>query len=253
MPEVDDVTFFYNHDYHRHNIDREYSEHHVPAISAVHELLKGYLKQDKLRIHDEGCGYGHLVWHLNKMGAVATGTDLSTASIAAGRARGNLAIFCDSAGNFLKDERVNALIMIHCLEHQYFPLETMRIVRNVLDDRGVGFILVPNVNYLPIIKGGMQKDPGFLYPAHLHYFTVDSLRSLMNFVGLSILDLSCTPTLDFAPGMADEMLFQATGFHISQLKEPDLLINALLKNDLGYELRAIVARNDSPFLKILQR
>jgi SAM-dependent methyltransferase len=249
MPDPADLDHFYNNEYGRHDIEVEYSERHKPALEQLNEDFKRLLKLDRVRFHDDGCGYGHAVWHLNRAGANATGTDLSERSISLGRARGNTAISAETASQFLsrRRERVNALLMIHCLEHTYYPLDTMRHVRAVLADRGAALIFVPNVEYLPVLRHGITADPHFLFPAHLHYFSVQSLRKLFTASGFKILELGTTASFDFAPNMADEMLRSAVGRSAVDLKDPAALLQSFVANNLSYEIKALITRDDSSY------
>ena len=250
-PNQEDISFYYNQDFGRHSIDVEYSGHNELAINALYDSFCTLLGSRDLRIHDDGCGFGHMVWFFNRAGARATGTDVGEPSIALGRARGNEALSCELAPDFLakKGETINAITLMHTLEHYTNPVKGISALRPYLDDRGILCIWVPNAGYLPTRRLGIASDPHCHFPMHMQYFTPSSLGRLLIAAGYSLISVETTPNFAFTSTMQDDLLMQAVGKSSSSLKNPVSLLAALAENNFTYELRAYACRSDSQFFR----
>ncbi len=120
---------------------------------------------------DIGAGTGVFLYILDKMGYS------HTLGIEPDRAYAHFAADCfdiNIQNTFLQDfhteQRFNIITLHHVLEHLEAPLETLKLIHGLLNDRGYLILEVPNAL-------DQQQDPHNRYHvAHLYTFTPDTLE-----------------------------------------------------------------------------
>jgi 2-polyprenyl-3-methyl-5-hydroxy-6-metoxy-1,4-benzoquinol methylase len=73
------------------------------------------------------------------------------------------------------------ILMRHVLEHVYYPKNFLKTVRDLLTDKGIMYIAVPN-----IFVSDRTFTSMFSYP-HISYFSVHSLKYLCQSIGYTVL------------------------------------------------------------------
>ena len=236
----------------RHDINHEYSEHHTPAvlrfIGLARELLG--IQFGPFLHHDVGCAFGHLVYHMRRNGLDSTGSELDTAAAMLGRQRpewdghGDRFLFTESLKTCLTTKQ-NLITLVHVLEHVCDPAALLNDVHDLLDDRGLVFISLPNALHLPNGRFGLvHSDRIGIDAEHLSFFTPKSLQCLCESVGLEIVHLTAD-TDSFHHRMQKEWIYSAIGRFNNELVNHDILYQALNENFLTYQIKLFAKRKDS--------
>ncbi len=143
--------------------------------------------------HEIGCAFGGAVDELNRRNYPTTGTDLNTAAVAAGTARGNMAISSEDAAAFLRQtgRRPNVVYGYHVLEHMPDPAQSLIELKDYLAPDAIVILFVPNAMALYPAVYGYQKYIWFNFPAHLHLWSPSSGLCLARRAGYELLDVAC--------------------------------------------------------------
>lgn len=222
------------------DIERSYKEGSYYANAAAH-LVDTWAKHgngSELSLHEHGCGLGATVYHLNKLGAHATGADLSGEGIATARAFGNEAVSVDTLESALqrRSQPANAFFLCHVLEHFRDPEYVLRSLGLALPDYGLVVARVPNALHFASAHD-ITKFTWFQHPAHLHYFSPKSLARAFINSGFYVIDVRATVRED----LGDLTFERALGRKWTALPNPRSILEALAENFLTMELE-IVAR-----------
>ena len=128
------------------------------------------------RVLDAGAGTGRLVEALNRSGYDARGIEPSTRSAAMAAAAGR-DVSVEAIEDHV-DERLDAVVLWHVLEHLDEPRAALTKVRSWLRPGGVVLVGVPNIASLQATVGGA----GWLHldaPRHRVHLTPAGLRALL--------------------------------------------------------------------------
>lgn len=188
------------------------------------------------RLLDVGCGGGHLLaearaaapWEL-------IGVDPSQQAAEQTRARVGCEVFATSLEEAdIQPASCEIVTMLGVLEHLHDPLGTLNSVGGLIKADGLLAVYVPNFNYLRLkdsgllayLRRGRWSD---LHPQeHLHHFTPQTLRALLNSAGFDVLQMEIghpfmqgSPlkrTLKKSAYHAVRALKSATGIHFGGLE-----------------------------------
>jgi 2-polyprenyl-3-methyl-5-hydroxy-6-metoxy-1,4-benzoquinol methylase len=140
------------------------------------------LAPNRGRSLDVGCGDGGFSYHLQKAGFTPHMIDLDPrAQRIANKIPG--ASFGRVSFEDLKDPGgFDVILMSQVLEHSLDPLAWLVRARDLLSERGLLAIGVPNFGGIYRILG--KRDPFIIPPIHLNYFTPRSLHIAMTKAGL---------------------------------------------------------------------
>lgn len=198
------------------------------------------IKDQHLRAHEIGCGYGAAVNFMRKLGIEATGSDLSISAVEIARAFGNPHTEALPLNEYLAsrpNDKINLFYMSHSLEHMRDPSQTAREVYDHLDPGGVFFVRVPNGMHLTSRFRSFYEYTWLQFPDHIHYFTPKSAICLLEAAGFEIVKISTLPRED-----QPELMLSATlGRTWDDLPDPSSFIRGVCDNWLGMELQ-IIAR-----------
>ena len=90
-------------------------------------------------------------------------------------------------------EKFDLIVIQNVLEHLGDPDQGMVLLRKLLTPTGIGRLQVPNDgSWLHQLLEAENMIPGqyyLSYPEHLHYFNMDSIRSLVTQNGLELLEI----------------------------------------------------------------
>jgi len=153
------------------------------------------------RVLEIGCATGYLARALaEQKGCRVTGIEIDVAAARAAAAACEKVIAGDiEAPDVLRQAGggFDAIIMADVLEHVRRPDEVLRRARELLAPQGLLLLSVPNVAHFGVRKelllGRFERtDRGILDRTHLHFFTLASLRRLLEATGYAIahLDIS---------------------------------------------------------------
>lgn len=149
------------------------------ARSVVGSLPQGAVP----RVLDVGCGTGQLLVELERLGAVAIGTERAGAASRAVRPgllvlEGELDDCASGVG------RLDAIVIWHVLEHLRDPAAVLRTTCRLLPPGGLLFVAVPNsASWQARLFGRYWFHLDL--PRHLHFFTRRGLLSVLQSQGFA--------------------------------------------------------------------
>jgi hypothetical protein len=150
----------------------------------------------------------HLIQQARYFGVDASGNEINSDWVRMGKTVLSDKItdepFSQYFANSLRQPHL--ITFLHTLEHTPDPLDLLLDVRLKLDSKGILYIVVPNVLFLPAVHFGRKADENFLYPTHPHYFSPKSIRCLLRAAGFRILHLETRPS-HFSPS-SEESFWQ---------------------------------------------
>lgn len=177
-----------------------------PTTKIFHLVPRGS------RVLEIGCATGYLARGLAEHKACrVTGIEIDTAAAraAAGACEKVVAgdvedpdVLQGAGGGF------DAVIMVDVLEHLHRPAQVLRRARGLLAPQGRLLLSVPNISHFSIRKQALlgrleRTDRGILDRAHLHFFTLASLRRLLEGNGYVIVHLDISYSM---PGKLTQAL-----------------------------------------------
>ncbi|WP_020561106.1 class I SAM-dependent methyltransferase [Thiofilum flexile] len=131
----------------------------------------------------------------------------------------------------LEGEKFDVVTLTDVLEHLQHPESLLERIKPLLLDEGEVLISVPNVAHasirLELLAGNFAYEKaGILDETHLHFFTLDSLRTLIQQCGYTITDMDCTWN-DMADNVIAEYLakmnLEATPEALAKFHEPEAM------------------------------
>lgn len=166
------------------------------AHNVYLELIEKYLP-GKGTLLDIGSGKGHLLQVARERGWMAQGYEIDDELAAGLTAKLGVSV---RSGDFTKldweDKSFDVVVMHQVFEHLKDPLSYLKSIRRILDDRGMLFIVIPNIQALAarvkffLEKKGLRKSNiGAYYDAahHLFYFSPETLSGLLSRNGFDVL------------------------------------------------------------------
>lgn len=179
MRAEDYADFYQNHyttlyDGFQFSVD-EFFENQRAAGKRLHDTVRLHVDLRDKVVVEVGCAAGGILHYLQPFCARVAGCDYGTAFLRKGLAEGlNL-----KTGGLatLRDEKPDAILYSHVLEHVYDLGAELRQVHDLLPDRGLLIVDVPGVFN---IENAYQADYlKYLQNAHLFQFTAGTLTRLM--------------------------------------------------------------------------
>ena len=147
-----------------------------------HSFKKEFKKMFVLEV---GCGTGGILRYFEDKGCRVQGIDLNEAYINFGKTVYNLDLKVGKLSDISLDVAPDLIIYSHVLEHILNPREELTNVNKVLDDDGVLYIEVPGVKYL--LNSYRTNFLRYLQNAHSHYFSLRTLRNLLEINGFQMI------------------------------------------------------------------
>jgi len=257
IPSEKDLKEYYSNEWGKSenfNVDISYKQwdkdngdrHQKSFICEIQRLSQQFFgKTHDIKIHDIGCGYGGLVFNLNRLGFDATGRDIDEASILAGKGKGNDKIHYLDVENLhgTKFGEFDVICSYHTMEHYANPLKIFEEIRVTLKKEGFLIFRVPNGDYLPARKDYFSDFNCCFFPGHLHYFTPTSSLKLLSMCGFRVVELSST---NISNNGQDEWFYETLlGVKPERIRDKTALLNAVAKNNMTWELQVVAVRSDS--------
>jgi SAM-dependent methyltransferase len=145
--------------------------------SKILRLLNAIGARNVLEI---GPGAGELLFFLKDNGFDVTGVEMSRPHVERIR---HLGIRCyhgrlnDVKGN-LRPGQYDAVIMCHVFEHFYDPMDVLEAVHIILNDRGIIYMVLPNIHSLEARLFGRYWR-GLDLPRHIVHYDENSIRTTL--------------------------------------------------------------------------
>ena len=221
-------------------------------------LFPPYVKDG--RVLDIGCGLGHVLLNLKKLGFEVHGIEPSEKAASFGRERLGLDIITGTLlDHKFPDNYFYIITMNHVLEHLNNPIETMKEARRILHPDGMILIRTPNINsfgYKMFGRNWLHIDT----PRHLIIYSKRSIEQLANQTELIIKVFSTGnsiaglySSLEYATRdknnnhQNSDITGQYTFFQKLFINALDLYerMLILLGKDAGEELQAVLVKKNS--------
>lgn len=150
--------------------------------------LEGW-RPERGRLLEIGAAYGHSLSLARERGWDVAGVELSAAAAAYAREHFGLEVFgCDLVDAPLAADSFDAAIMWHVLEHARDPKAQLLRLAGLLKPGGLLGIRVPNAESFGSRVAG-QWWPWMCPPAHLWFFSRDTLPRLLRESGFEVLEV----------------------------------------------------------------
>jgi len=159
------------------------------------EIFARYLFSNQRTILDIGCGSGEFIEFAKKKKWNVTGIEPSKEAFKKAEEK-NITVYNLSLQEFIKIKKekkltkFDVILLDNVLEHIPNPKKTLLACKELLSDRGILYIKVPNdFNELQLLaqKKVHKKQWWVAIPDHINYFNFKSLEKLLKFYGFKIL------------------------------------------------------------------
>lgn len=150
------------------------------------------------RLLDVGCGTGWTSKVYADDGFLVTGLEPSRVRAGLARERYGLEIIEDYIENLEIGMPVDVVVLRHVIEHFESPGIILDKVRGFLNDNGLVFLVVPNINCLG--RYMFETEWAWILPWHCNFFTPESVRAFFENKGFEVVDLYQTPSPLYFPG-----------------------------------------------------
>lgn len=176
------------------------------------------------KVLDIGCGNGHLIKRLAKMGWEVEGMDFDPKAVEYCKSQGLNA----KAGDFFDlnypSNYYDAVTLSHVIEHVPDPLKTLKEIHRILKPGGRVHMATPN-SYSWMYKELFHGDWLSLHPpAHIHIFNVDNLSRVVKDAGFELGVATSTIRNDNWVYAVSHMLKKNNRFAFGQEKPSKALI-----------------------------
>lgn len=148
------------------------------AQLVVEQARRAGLVAERIRLLDVGCGQGFFMQECAQLGMQVRGIEPSAHAVLYARQTLGLDVRAGVPEMLEAGERYNVITMWEVLEHVPQPLETLRRLHGHLEQVGMLWVAVPNVNALQRrIHGGQYFN--LLNKSHLTHFDRTTLRQML--------------------------------------------------------------------------
>lgn len=169
--------------------DKEFHDSHREDICASIESLAGKSLRD-LTVLDVGCGWAQMLIYMREKGARCFGFDPASEAVKYANSQG---LSVRQAGmenlDVFPSVQFDVVMLLNVLEHLADPVGAMRqICSSVLRPGGILIVEVPNEFNAFQVCGQKANDLAEWWvspPAHLNYFSNDSIIALLNGSGFT--------------------------------------------------------------------
>ena len=168
-----------------------------PSNTRIEKILGllGDVKNKK--ILDIGCSRGVFGKILKDKGARVVGCDISSKHIEVASGILDKAFVFDIENDDFSifDRNFDFIIASELIEHLFLPDKFLENVRSIMADNTKLIITTPNflmwTNRIKILFGKFEyTKTGFLDESHIHFFSHNSLKRVVNKAGLQIVDVN---------------------------------------------------------------
>jgi 2-polyprenyl-3-methyl-5-hydroxy-6-metoxy-1,4-benzoquinol methylase len=191
---------FYSANYERFNDsarevqeeEKEFNHARYDEILTISSKAIGALKGKSL--FDIGCGFGELLRYCSEKGMNCAGLEVAPESVEELRGEGFEVYLSDIESDYsvVGDNRYDIVTMLNVLEHLREPARILYHIReNLLKPGGVLVVDVPNefsVFQELAVKEHNLEEWWIASPAHINYFSCDTLSSTLEGCGYDVID-----------------------------------------------------------------
>jgi SAM-dependent methyltransferase len=136
-------------------------------------------------VADVGCGGGA---QLQALGPRALGVDALPGNVSHCEEIGLRAVLGDLNGRLpLQEDRFDAVLLSHVLEHLHSPLDSLKECARVLKQGG---LLIVGVPLEASLSRTLLRDPYYSHEGHLYAFTPNGIRAIVAAAGYEEIDVT---------------------------------------------------------------
>jgi 2-polyprenyl-3-methyl-5-hydroxy-6-metoxy-1,4-benzoquinol methylase len=159
--------------------------YHRERTKYLDQIFPEKMKNSKTKVLDIGCGSGVFLATLRDRGLKVQGQDLSPQSVSLGRETLEIDLTSQPLQDCNFPHLFNLITCYDVIEHWSDPRLLVMTIRK-LATKGAGIVIrTPNhESWLRLLTG--KKWLWYIPPAHIHYFTPASLKSLLEQEGFRI-------------------------------------------------------------------
>lgn len=156
----------------------------LPIVTyRFRSLVPSWLNKEQGLLLEIGCGVGWFCGLATAMGWQPVGLDISVNACQRAKEMWGITAICsDSLPLPFKPQTFHLVVLRHTLEHLFSPKQVLKEVHRVLRDSGWVALEVPNANSLGRKVFGERWDTWDL-PRHLHHFTLETLKKILERAG----------------------------------------------------------------------
>ncbi|MEK7575003.1 MAG: class I SAM-dependent methyltransferase [Patescibacteria group bacterium] len=132
-----------------------------------------------------GCGAGGILETFKKMGNEVAGCDYGESYIQFGKSKG-LNLFAGGSDTLLNTGLADIIILNHTFEHMTQPTKELEQIKKLLAPNGILYISLPGIYSIHDTYAGKLIN-GYLQNAHVWYFTLKTLTSLLSKCGFQLI------------------------------------------------------------------
>ncbi len=161
--------------------------HYRNICKKIEELTN----KKNVRVLEIGCGTG-LLLHvaLEEFNFESQGVEYNNSMVEYGVKNFGVNIIQGDINKIaLEESNFDAIVMADVIEHFFDPLKTLKYCNELLADSGIIFLSTPNIDSKLFQQLGVKW--GIIGPSeHLYYFNPNTIESILNKSGFSIVQMS---------------------------------------------------------------
>lgn len=174
----------------------------LPKLNTDRQALS--LVPERTKILEIGCADGFMGEYLiKKKGCRVIGVEINKEAAKKAQDRG-LTVVCGDIeeeavlSKLRKEEKFQVILCTSSIEHLHDPMKALKNWRNFLDINGFMIITTPNIGHwsarLKTFSGKFpREDYGIFDEEHLHFFTINSFKGLIEKCGFCVEHLGIDP------------------------------------------------------------
>jgi 2-polyprenyl-3-methyl-5-hydroxy-6-metoxy-1,4-benzoquinol methylase len=202
MPRMDESSYteFYNEEYRllydgtdawqKAQFDSQFER-----ATAIDDYLVDGDRQDT-SILDIGSGPGGMLAYFQQKGHPVAGCDLDTSAVDYGQSQG-VPVQRASIHELELEWEPSIVILSHIVEHFLDPIQDLKTIRELGSPDTRYFVEVPGVKSVHSDSSYYVSDfRKQLQNAHTYYFTIRSLRNMLQQAGFDLVDIGHAPALE---------------------------------------------------------
>lgn len=155
------------------------------TINYKKKLVKKYSSGNS--ILDYGCGTGDFLHAMSSSGWDCFGIEPNKKARDIALSKGNIKAWHENMLDEIPDNSFHAITLWHVLEHIYPLNDRLRSFYRLLDEKGMLFVALPNMQSSDALRYGPYWA-AWDVPRHIHHFNPETIVKLMYRYGFQLMD-----------------------------------------------------------------